>query len=81
MMPPFSYREIANELSRRIQAGQYTPGSPLPSYGALAEEYKVSTSTVQRAVLVLRERGVVVGRQGHGVFVVERVNGSPGTDA
>ncbi|HEU4425292.1 MAG TPA: GntR family transcriptional regulator, partial [Pilimelia sp.] len=51
---------------------EYPPGSKIPSYSQLASLYSVSISTAQRAVIVLRERGLVQGAQGRGVFVRER---------
>jgi GntR family transcriptional regulator len=70
MTSPLSYRDIADEVQRRIESGDYPPDSPIPSYASLAAHYAVSVSTVQRAMMLLRDRGMVVGRQGRGVFVV-----------
>jgi GntR family transcriptional regulator len=72
MTIPLDYRGIANDIEARIAAGEYPPGSKIPSYSQLADLYSVSISTAQRAVIVLRERGLVVGSQGRGVFVRER---------
>lgn len=67
-----TYAEIADHLSLLIQTGGLKPGERLPSYAELAGLYGVSVSTVQRAVAILRDRRVAVGRQGRGVFVAER---------
>jgi GntR family transcriptional regulator len=72
MTIPLDYRGIADDIAARIAAGEYPPGSRIPSYSQLAKLYSVSISTAQRAVIVLRERGLVVGAQGRGVFVRER---------
>jgi GntR family transcriptional regulator len=72
MTIPLDYRGIANDIAARIAAGEYPPGAKIPSYSQLAKLYSVSISTAQRAVIVLRERGLVVGAQGRGVFVRER---------
>jgi GntR family transcriptional regulator len=66
-----SYRAIADDLAERIKAGEYAPGSAIPSYAELADIYSVSVSTAARAVSLLRDRGVVVGSPGRGVFVPE----------
>jgi len=71
MTIPLDYRGIADDIAARIAAGEYPPGSKIPSYSQLGELYSVSISTAQRAVIVLRERGLVVGAQGRGVFVRE----------
>lgn len=64
-----SYLDIADDLAERIERGEYPPGSWLPTYPALARMYSVSRATIQRALLVLRTRGVVVGYQGKGSYV------------
>ena len=49
--------EIVSDLLRRIQAGELSPGANLPSVADLSVRYKASTTTVQRAMVRLRERG------------------------
>jgi GntR family transcriptional regulator len=71
MPTPLTYRQIADDIAERIRAGEYPPGAQLPSYTELAALYSVHRATAQRAILVLRERGLVVGVQGRGVFVRE----------
>ena len=66
---PLSYSDIAADITARIKAGEYEPGAKLPSYTQLADLYTVSFSTAARAVALLRDRGVVVGAPGRGVFV------------
>jgi GntR family transcriptional regulator len=73
-----NYRGIADDIAARIATGEYPPGSKIPSYSQLAALYSVSISTAQRAVMVLRERGHVVGAQGRGVFVRETDKGDKG---
>ncbi|QGN46592.1 winged helix-turn-helix domain-containing protein [Micromonospora sp. WMMD558] len=69
---PLSYVDIAADITARIQAGEYRPGDKLPSYSKLADLYSVSFSTAARAVALLRDRGVVIGSPGRGVYVRER---------
>ena len=69
---PNTYLSIVNDISRDIASGKYKPGDALPSYSQLAELYGVGISTVSRAVATLRERGLVIGLQGKGIFVAER---------
>ena len=75
-IPRTGYREVANDLQARIDSGEYPPGTKIPSYAQLAKLYSVGVTTVQRAILVLQERGTLVGVQGRGVYVAE-----PQTDA
>ncbi|MEU0549543.1 winged helix-turn-helix domain-containing protein [Micromonospora sp. NPDC005979] len=70
-IPP-SYVDIAADIAARIKAGEYEPGTKLPSYTQLANLYSVSFSTAARAVALLRDRGIVVGAPGRGVYVQER---------
>lgn len=68
---PMSYLKIAEDLSARIKSGEYGPGEQLPTYNELADLYSVSFSTITRVIGVLRDRGVVIGLPGRGVFVPE----------
>jgi GntR family transcriptional regulator len=72
-MPPQrqGYRKIAADLKERIYAGEYPPGSRLPSYASLARIYGVSVTTVQSALRQLRTEALVTGEVGIGVFVVD----------
>lgn len=65
--PP--YQQLADTLRGSIQRGEFPPGSQLPSITELAERYQVAKGTVQAALRVLRESGLVVARHGKGVFV------------
>ncbi|MER7167735.1 winged helix-turn-helix domain-containing protein [Micromonospora sp. NPDC000207] len=64
--------ELLDDVQRKIAEGKLPPGSQLPSGRAMADEYGVSHSTIQRAIATLRKQGVLVGRPGRGVFVAER---------
>jgi GntR family transcriptional regulator len=72
-MPPQrqGYRKIAADLRERIYAGEYPPGSALPSYAQLRAIYSVSVTTVQAALRELRNWGLITGEPGVGVFVVD----------
>jgi GntR family transcriptional regulator len=72
MTRPLTYRQIAADVGRRIRAGQYPPGTAIPSYRDLARLYGVSTSTAQRSVRVLRDLGLAMGVPGRGVFVKQQ---------
>jgi GntR family transcriptional regulator len=68
------YRQIAEELRRRIETGELQPGSRLPTELELREMFEnVSRNTVRDAVKSLANRGLVVTRPGQGTFVVDRV--------
>ncbi len=63
------YRTIADDLRRRIAAGDLGSGAVLPSEAELAGSYDVSRVTVRKALELLRDDGLVASRQGYGWFV------------
>jgi len=68
--PP--YLQIANALRAAILTKTLAAGEQLPSGNELAKRYGVARMTVQQAFKVLRDEGLIVSRQGSGVFVRER---------
>lgn len=65
--PP--YQRIAGELRLQIDAGTLGPGARLPTITVLAEDYNVSINTVQKALKVLKDAGLIEGVPGYGTFV------------
>jgi DNA-binding GntR family transcriptional regulator len=61
--------QLVAVITARIESGQYTPGSRLPTAAAFATEFDISARTVTDALAILRERGAVIGVRGRGVFV------------
>lgn len=74
------YRQIADQISRLIDSGEYPPGSRLPAERVLAEKLNVSRPTVREALIALEVEGWVEIRGGAGVFVLERAVVSAVTD-
>lgn len=70
MTNPPGWRHIADDIARLIDSGEYPPGSRLPSLPNLRARYGVSQSTLQKALIVLEDRGMIESRQGVGFFVV-----------
>jgi DNA-binding FadR family transcriptional regulator len=66
------YRQIADQISRLIEAGECRPGERLPAERVLAEQLSVSRPTVREALIALEVEGRVEIRGGAGVFVLER---------
>lgn len=69
---PMSYDQIVEDLTDRIERGEYRPGQQLPTYHSLSQMYSVSYATIARVILLMRERGIVIGVPGHGVFVPDK---------
>lgn len=65
------YRRIANELASKIKSGDLAPGEKLPSTRQLAEQYSVHISTINRVMSILKDRELVEGYPGKGVYVAE----------
>ncbi|MFY1689474.1 GntR family transcriptional regulator [Plantactinospora sp. WMMB782] len=65
------YLRIVNGITEQIRSGELAPGDKLPTYGQLAEHYKVGLSTAQAALRVLRERGFIESHPGKGTYVAE----------
>ena len=63
------YQAIADDLRRRVAAGEFAAGRLLPSEAELGGAYAASRMTVREALEVLREEGLVDSRQGFGWFV------------
>ena len=60
--------QLAAILRRQIETGEIT--DRLPSITELARKYDVVPNTVQRALRVLKNEGLIVGRPGRGTFVI-----------
>ena len=64
------YREIADELRRRIDEGEFPAGGRLPTERALIAAYApVAQGTIRQALAALRDEGIVEARVGSGVYV------------
>jgi len=66
------YRQIADQIIRLIEAGEYKPGQRLPAERLLAVQLSVSRPSVREALIALEVEGWVAIRGGTGVFVQER---------
>jgi GntR family transcriptional regulator len=67
-----AYLLVADELRRRIQSGEYPPGSRLPTFDELQRANGVSEIVIRNAVALLRHEGLVDTRRGGGTVVRRR---------
>jgi DNA-binding GntR family transcriptional regulator len=64
------YQEIADDLRRRLAAGEWPVGSTLPGISELQEEYDVAgLNTIRQAQRLLADEGLLNPVQGRGTFV------------
>ncbi len=64
-----AYVRVVSGLRQKIESGEIPPGEAIPSVAALARQYGVSATTVQKAIRALKAAGLVQGIAGRGVFV------------
>lgn len=69
------WRQLTNDLRRRIEAGEFAPGRALPSRKALEQEYLVGQKTAEHALRYLAEEGIIEPVRGKGNYVI-----GPGKD-
>lgn len=65
-------QQIADLLRAAILTRKISPGERLPSGPQLASQYGVAKMTVQQAINMLRDEGLVISRKGSGVYARER---------
>ncbi|MEZ5512919.1 MAG: FadR/GntR family transcriptional regulator [Steroidobacteraceae bacterium] len=63
------YQKVVEEILRSIRAGDFRPGSRLPSERELADMHQVSRVTIREAAIALEAMGVIEIRVGSGAFV------------
>jgi GntR family transcriptional regulator len=63
------YRQIVEAIKYKVASGRLAADERLPSIRALAGELKINSRTVVKAYEELEHAGLVVMRQGQGVFV------------
>ncbi|WP_430334281.1 FadR/GntR family transcriptional regulator [Rhodococcus sp. ACT016] len=61
--------QAADQLRRRLAAGEWEVGAKLPGETTLAAELGIGRSTVREALRMLAGQGMLRARQGAGVFV------------
>ncbi|MFF6813971.1 GntR family transcriptional regulator [Streptomyces sp. NPDC012403] len=65
------HERIAADLRDEIMSGDLAPGANLPSTAQLKERFDASNATIQKALQLLKDEQLVVGRAGSAVTVRE----------
>ncbi|WP_371781248.1 GntR family transcriptional regulator [Streptosporangium subroseum] len=74
---PPKYAQVMTAIQQRIEAGEYAPGTMLPSETQLVREFGVGRTTVVRALQTLAMQGWIEREHGRGSFVKGRPESSP----
>jgi DNA-binding FadR family transcriptional regulator len=70
------YRQIANQLVKLIESGEYKPRERLPPERDLAKRLGVSRPSLREALIALEVEGYVEVRVGSGVYVTNSGKGA-----
>lgn len=71
------YRQIVEAIKYKVAAGELAAGEQLPSIRVLAEQLGINPRTVVKSYEELEHAGVVIMRQGQGVYVGGRGEATP----
>ncbi|MEU1985972.1 winged helix-turn-helix domain-containing protein [Nocardia sp. NPDC019395] len=71
--------DVADELARRVAAGEYQPGELMPSVRQVADEFEMNRATAQLTLGRLESYGFVEARRGKG-FTIREVRSAGGLD-
>lgn len=66
------YVQLADILRARIESGELAPRRPVPSKRSLMQQYGVAGGTIDKAIAILREEGLVRTVIGRGIYVTQR---------
>ena len=62
--------QAAAQIRGWIESGEYGPRDWPPSEASMAQEFGVSRDTLRRALIQLRDEGLIASRRGRGWFAV-----------
>jgi GntR family transcriptional regulator len=66
------YRQLADDLRRRIERKEFEVGSSIPTEAQLSRDYRASRITVRHALGLLEQEGLLHREQGRGSFIRPR---------
>lgn len=69
--------QLAAKLAQDIRDGITPPGTRLPTENELCQQFNVSRTVVREAISRLKSDGLVISRQGAGVFVLKESTDRP----
>jgi GntR family transcriptional regulator len=66
------YHQLADIIRAKIRAGEYPPGSRIPSENSLAATYGIGRPTARQATELLVRKRILVRKRGAGTFINTR---------
>ena len=66
-----AWKQVANAIGDAIRSGMLPPGEPLPSVREMSALQDVPVGTLQHALAVLADEGLLVVRQGRTAVVAD----------
>jgi DNA-binding GntR family transcriptional regulator len=63
------YRQLLEIIKGKIESGEWSVGSQIPTEEELCKTYDVSKATVRSAILELVRQGYLIRQQGKGTFI------------
>ncbi len=63
-----AYQQVADDLRRRIAAGEFAQSEKLPSLSELQDAYGATVTVARDAIRQLKTDGLAVSHQGKGAF-------------
>lgn len=70
MNPPHTHQSLSLAIRNRITAGEWPPGTVMPSETDLAQEYQCARATMNRALQVLADSGLIERKRRAGTRVM-----------
>ncbi|MFD5104597.1 winged helix-turn-helix domain-containing protein [Streptomyces cinereoruber] len=64
-----AYQQVADDLRRRIAAGEFAQSEKLPSLSELQDTYGATVTVARDAIRQLKTDGLAVSHQGKGAFL------------
>jgi GntR family transcriptional regulator len=69
--------QVLTEMRRRIQAGVYKPGYPIPGEPRMAEEFGIARRTARKVINALLDEGLIYTVRNIGTFAADPSTGRP----
>ena len=63
------YKQLVSQFEDAIRSGKLQPGEQIPSMNEFAANFNISKETVKKAYGILRDKDLLIPRQGKGFYV------------